>query len=85
MLMCSYDENGYIQSKLDFAPCLAAYVRCMDAATGHYPLTEDLLYILKTYGTYAGWYDGNSANYIFRGSAGVNPANAWMFALCWMA
>lgn len=85
MVMCSYDENGYIQSKLDFAPCMVAYIRCMDAATGHYPLTEDLLYILQTYGTYAGWYDGNSANYIFRSSAGVNPANAWMFALCWMA
>lgn len=85
MVMCSFDENGYVQSKVDFAPCVMTYARCVDSGTGLYPLTEDLSYILQTYGAYAGWYDGNSVNYIFRGSAGVNPENAWMFALCWMA
>lgn len=83
MVMTVYDENGYIEANLDVAPCIRSYAACMDASTGLYPLTDDLLFILQTYGQQAGWYDSGSANYLFTGKFGVQKQTAWMFALCW--
>lgn len=83
MLLYRYDENGYLLSKVDLAPCVQSYAACMDTATGLYPLTEDLVYVLQTYGNYAGWYDATSPAYLFMGEIGIKKDSAWAFALCW--
>jgi hypothetical protein len=51
---------------------------CMDRESGMYPLTEDLMYIIKNHGNYAGWWDSSDPRYIFEGIT-VNPENAWLF------
>lgn len=51
---------------------------CIDRASGLYPLTEDLMYIIKQHGTYSGWWDSSSGNYLFE-DVMVSAENAWLF------
>ncbi len=51
---------------------------CIDRESGMYPLTEDLMYIIKNHGAYSGWWDSSDARYIFQDIT-VNPENAWLF------
>ncbi len=75
-----YDENNEFIKKEDYTDILSTYFTNMDAELGIYPLTEDLMYILK-YGCNSWWTEGDP-DFIFEG---CNPEIAWMFALCYVA
>ena len=47
-----------------------------------YPLTEDLMYILKNAGKTLGWYDAGSGNYLFGSVANPQADSLWMFSCC---
>lgn len=67
--------------KEDYTDVLRQYVTNRDAATGVYPLTEDLYYILQKGIEFMGWCDSESANYRFAELPNVNPELSWLF-LC---
>ena len=70
--------------------CLREYIEHIDEATGLYPLTEDLKYILQQRGDYAGWWNPGSGIYLFVDENrvpldGVNHEIAWLFMCCYVA
>ncbi len=61
----------------------------LDVATGLYPLTEDLKYIIQNHGGYAGWWDESKSSFLFQDAdgnrlVGVNPEIAWLFLCCYV-
>ncbi len=100
-----YDENGNFVKREDYTQCLQEYSYTgstggksndtgdktvyMDLASGTYPLTEDLKYIIQNHGEYAGWWDSESNGFIFvdeKGGrlVGLNPDIAWLFLCCYL-
>lgn len=84
-----YDENGEFVKKESYSECLLEYIECADEKEGLYPLTEDLKYIIQQKGEYAGWFDANSNNYIFKNQdgnkvVGVNTEISWLFMCCYI-
>ena len=81
-----YDADGKFVKKETYNECLSQYFAVMDAASGVYPLTKDLQYIIQQRGDYYGWWDiNNTACYLFKDSAGnpipgINEQIAWLFA-----
>lgn len=90
------DADGNYTHKEDYSQCLLDYIGvrdyatgqytggCVDRATGLYPLTADLMYIVQQNGDYAGWWEITSNNYLFQDANGVydttvNPEIAWLF------
>ena len=65
--------------KEDYQDLFTAYVECTDA-NGRYPLTEDLMHILKEYGQDQSWWDVERNGYLVEAVPGLNPEYAWMFA-----
>lgn len=83
-----YDDNGDFVKKENYIECLLAYIACVDEETGLYPLTEDLMYIIKSSGEQNGWWDPK-VNYIFKDESGnnlldINEENAWLFMCCYI-
>lgn len=81
-----FKENGDFDKKEEYSDCLLQYIANMDAESGYYPLTEDLMYIFMQRGDYVGWWDIDSHGYLFYGADGekltnINPDIAWLF-LC---
>ena len=83
------NSDGSLKVKEDYTDCMLQYVNCRNPQTGSaafevYPLTEDLMYMLKNGGEHMGWWDESSANFLFAdlGSA-FNPELGWMFAVCY--
>ena len=81
-------ENGEFVKKETYDQCLLTYIECADEATGTYPLTEDLKYIIQQRGEYAGWWDLNGS-YLFVDENGVpvngiNAEIAWLFMCCYL-
>lgn len=66
----------------DFTDCMGNYVRASDPATGLYPLNDDLIHMVQSCGSYMGWWNIDSPNYLFTSTSGLNPEIAWMFAVC---
>lgn len=64
--------------KEEYTELFAKYVECMDS-NGCYPLTDDLIYILKNFGAHQKWWDV-STNGILTGIVGMNKEIAWMAA-----
>jgi hypothetical protein len=80
-----YDENGNLVRKEDYTACMTAYAECRDPVNNVYPLTEDLMYMLKNGGEYMGWWNKESANYLFTDLGDrFNPELGWMFAVCYL-
>ena len=80
-----YDENGAFVKKEDYTDCMSEFINCADTATGLYPLTEDLVYIIQNSGT--DWWDPEKPTYLFKDANGdpdltVNREISWMFAVC---
>ena len=90
------DENGNYTHKEDYGPCLLDYIGlrdyatgkytggCVDRASGLYPLTNDLMYIIQQHGDYAGWWDISSNGYLFKDANNANDPSinaqiAWLF------
>lgn len=85
-----YDEDGKFVKKESYDECLREYIEHIDEATGLYPLTEDLKYILQQRGDYAGWWNPGSGIYLFVDENrvpldGVNHEIAWLFMCCYVA
>lgn len=74
-----YDENGNFVKKEDYTDILTDYFENMDEDLGVYPLTDDLIYIIKN--GCNSWWDSESPDFIFEG---CNPELGWMFACCWV-
>jgi hypothetical protein len=67
---------------------LVQYIACVDAESGTYPLTEDLVYIIKAAGDHNGWWSTDE-NYIFKDSngnpvIGINEEISWLFMCCYI-
>ena len=45
-----------------------------------YPLTEELMHILKCAGDQLGWYNSESAGYLFETAMDLNQDSLWMFS-----
>lgn len=83
-----YDEAGNFQKKENYAQCLTEYIACADAASGVYPLTEDLKYIVQQHGDYLGWWNPESLSYLFVDMDGnpepdINLDIAWLLMCCY--
>ena len=83
------NSDGSLKVKEDYTDCMLQYVNCRNPQTGSdafevYPLTEDLMYMLQNGGAHMGWWNEDSAQYLFAdlGSA-FNPELGWMFAVCY--
>lgn len=84
-----YDENGNFLKKESYTECLLTYCDYLDEEYGVYPLTEDLMYMLTQRGEYAGWWNPQSAGFLFNDDQGlplpdVNLENAWLFLFCYI-
>ena len=83
-----FDENGNFVKKEAYGQCLLEYIACVDSATGVYPLTEDLRYIVTMHGEHQGWWDEDSALYLFvdmdgESIPGINIELAWLLMCCY--
>ncbi len=79
-----YDAEGNFLRKEEYTECLHDYAGAVDAqGYGIYPLTDDLIYILKNGGENKGWWDSNEGNYLFADIEGLNPELGWMFNCCY--
>ena len=83
-----FDDDGNFLKKESYNECLMQYVENMDTQSGVYPLTQDLYYIIQQRGQYVGWWDKDSATYLFidkNGNpvVGINEEIAWLFLCCY--
>ncbi len=95
------DEDGNYTHREDYSQCLLDYIGnrdfatgqytggCVDRASGLYPLTADLMYIIQQNGDYAGWWDISHDGYLFKDINGandpsINPEIAWLFMCVFM-
>lgn len=83
-----YDEEGNFQKKETYSQCLTEYIACVDTASGVYPLTEDLKYIVQQHGDYLGWWNPESLAYLFVDMDGnpepdINLDIAWLLMCCY--
>ena len=82
-----FDEDGNFVKKEDYSANILAYLECVDEATGLYPLTEDLKYILQSNGEHMGWWN-EDGYYLFLDDEGnkvpgINNEIAWLFMCCY--
>lgn len=68
--------------KEDYTDMMRQVVTAADKATGVYPLTEDLFYVLPMGIDNKGWCREGTVNYLFNG-VDVNTEIGWMFMLCY--
>ena len=90
------DAEGNYTHREDYSQCLIDYIGlcdpatgqytggCVDRASGLYPLTADLMYIIQQNGDHQGWWDRNGMNYLFKDANGnkdfsINAEIAWLF------
>lgn len=85
-----YNSDGSVLKKEDYTECMIAYVNCRypqteSAAFQVYPLTEDLVYMLKNGGEAMGWWNASDTNSFLFADLGssFNAALGWMFAVCY--
>ncbi len=81
-----YNEDGSFLRKEEYTELMEKYRDCADKDKSVYPLTEDLVYVVKTYGEHQGWWDIEAPGYLFRdidgnNVSGINTDIAWMFAM----
>lgn len=77
-----FDEEGDFQRKEDYTDYMTACVNNMDTKNRVYPLTADLMYILKEYGTSQEWYVADS---VVMGSTAFIEESAWLVFCCYFA
>lgn len=79
-----FDENGDFVKKEEYSECTLKYIENADEQSGVYPLTEDLMYIIQQQGAQAGWFNAESAGYLFKDQdgnkvIGINNEISWLF------
>lgn len=77
-----YDENGNFVKKESFNELIAKYAEICDEKSGVCPLDKDLEYMIKTVGSFKGWWNYEKGTHIF-GDLIVPEKNAWLFACCY--
>lgn len=86
-----YDAGGNFTKRETYSQCVLTYAQYVDKATGVYPLTEDLKYMIQGHGGFTGWWDMDDPyNCIFRDvdgnvMEGINPELAWLFMCCYLS
>ncbi len=77
-----FDDSGNFIKKESYTELVTDYINCMDSKTGLYPLTEDLVYILKQIGEKEGWW--TEIGYLTQSVTGdINTEIAWLFTCCY--
>lgn len=80
-----YNSNGTLQKKENYTSLLATYINNMDQNKMVYPLTDDLIYILKNGGEFRGWWASSGyGNVIYAAKPNLNSEIAWMWACCYI-
>ena len=72
-----YDENGKFTGKESYHDMITAYTEIVND-DGVCPLTPELEYMIKTFGTYQKWWDLSFSGNIFQDKI-VTPETAWLF------
>lgn len=84
-LRCYFnDEDGKFLRKEEYSECVLKYIENVDEASGVYPLTKDLMYIIQQTGAQMGWFDVESPGYLFLDTdgnkvVGINNDISWLF------
>lgn len=83
-----YDDDGKFVKRETYAECVNKYIEHMDEASGTYPLTKDLMYIITQHGEYNGWWKQSSPSFIYKDEngmpvPGVNYEIAWLSFCCY--
>lgn len=73
-----YDEDGNFITKKSYNNMIKTYLEYCDDKTGVYPLTDELLDMIKVHGNSAGWWKPNTVNYLFD-TEFINQEMAWLF------
>ncbi len=80
-----YEGETFVK-KETYNECMKAYCQAVDVsdgAKGVYPLTDDLIYMIKNVGQYKGWWDAESPSFTMSTVKGLNTEIAWMFNVCY--
>lgn len=77
-----YDADGNFIKKEAYGTCLKEYFPYADKQQGVYPLTQDLKYIIQSYGNYQGWWNNDSPNFLLNVD-GLNAESAWLSLCCY--
>lgn len=77
-----YDADGNFVKKEAYGTCLKEYIACADQTYGVYPLTQDLKYIIQSYGERQGWWKQGSMTCMID-IDDLNEASAWLFMCCY--
>lgn len=77
-----YDENGNFVKKEAYGNCLKEYFEYVDDEYGVYPLNQDLMYIIKSYGAHQGWWDRLDKGFVVDVD-NLNVDSAWLFLCCY--
>ena len=81
-----YNSSGVLEKKENYTSLLAKYIENMDQEKYVYPLTEDLMYMLKNGGEFRGWWASSGyGNVIYAAKPNLNSEIAWMWACCYIA
>ena len=75
-------REGYNQILTDYLACAQVITVSETQTRTLYPLTEDLMYVLKNVGTQLGWYNTASGSYLFKDLQNVQQDSMWMFCCC---
>ncbi len=73
-----YDSDGNFVTKESYNSMIETYLEYCDPDAGVYPLTDELLNMLKLHGNSSGWWDAGSPNCIFDALI-LNEDYAWLF------
>ncbi len=81
-----YDDNGEFIEKVGFDKCLRSYIECADEENGVYPLTEDLKYIIQTYGESdgVGWWNPEIPGYFLFNDLNGDLMTEYNLELGWL-
>lgn len=83
-LRCSFTDKDGNLIREDYTAAMLSYGACADDTYGVYPVTEDLMYMIKMGGQYLGWWEKGNANSQMIFTNGENLEIAYMFAFCYI-
>ncbi len=76
-----YNEDGSFKAKFNYSTCVLDYNAVAD--DGVYPMTSELIDIMKNSGATQGWYDIDSMGYLFVDMV-IDEETGWMFNACYI-
>ncbi|MBQ7386844.1 MAG: hypothetical protein IJW03_01620 [Clostridia bacterium] len=73
-----YDSEGNFVTKETYNSMIATYIEYCDETAGVYPLTDELINMIKVHGNSSGWWRNGTVNYLFNTNV-INEEYAWLF------